>query len=180
MGRGLGKWQRLILELVHGSPNGAICLNEWICAFAGGGEPCQLEPSSRSALNRAAHTLEQRGLVGLKQIWGRTWDGRAVLVLGVFLPEGQLPDRTRELWNGTMAPSNRELAKLLHASPSTVSRWLSVDDVQPDAPVTFNVDESEAHSSGGITFPPSPQLKTSKMGWGARTTRWNNGEKQYS
>ena len=55
MGKGPGKWQRLVLD--------ALVDSEWVAIHTL--TPAPRTPAKRAAISRAAHTLARRGLIGV-------------------------------------------------------------------------------------------------------------------
>ena len=91
MRRGLGKWQRVILDELESGPSAQILLHLMMRRL--GRQP---SPSEYSACNRAAHNLAARGLCKMDKVVGfrrPTWNEflDSAVMLAVALPDAKIP-----------------------------------------------------------------------------------------
>ena len=132
MSRGLGKWQRTILAALEDHPEGFI-LAHLRCS---GARPIRADISARQ---RAAKTLEAKGLCRLLRVWETNRAGVRSAMVAVLLPSGGLPENyaltgyENHVTASGPAWSNRATARRLGVSPgmvATTRRKLSVGAAQ--------------------------------------------------
>ena len=134
MSRGLGKWQMVILAALEDHPGGFV-LAHLRCS---GARPTKADISARQ---RAAKTLEAKGLCKLLRVWAVNRAGVQSAMVAVLLPDTSLPENyaltgyENHVTASGPAWSNRATARRLGVSPgmvATTRRQLSVEAAQHD------------------------------------------------
>ena len=132
MSRGLGKWQRAILAALEDHPEGFI-LAHLRCS---GARPTKADISARQ---RAAKTLEAKGLCKLLRVWQANRAGVRSAMVAVLRPNTGFPENyaltgyENHVTASGPAWSNRATARRLGVSPgmvATTRRRLSVEAAQ--------------------------------------------------
>lgn len=118
MGRGPGKWQRLILEALDKSE--VVPISRMAVIENGG----SLLPEEYSALNRAAHTLARKGVVGLVRCFGTDCRGQENVQL-LAVRADSIPNETVSTHRSRSVTGGiRAIARAMGVSKSTVQRSL--------------------------------------------------------
>ena len=132
MSRGPGKWQRAILAALEDHVEGFV-LAHLRCPAA------RLTKADISARQRAAKTLEAKGLCKLLRVWTVNRAGDKSAMVAVLLPDTGLPENyaligyENHVTASGPAWSNRAIARRLGVSPGMVAktrRRLSVEAAQ--------------------------------------------------
>lgn len=138
MSRGPGRWQRLILQALGQSK--VVPISRMAVVETGG----SLLPEEYRALNRAAHSLARKGVIGLVRSLGVDYRGQTnVQLLAVWFSDIDLlkskglsvvsvPDGTQSTHKRRLKGSIRNEAARWGVSKSEMHRWRKEDESNGD------------------------------------------------